>query len=248
MPLPPRSHSHDYRALMARWRDLAQRLGIKLQVLTVVEGVKIYWLETVAEADKPAVYLSSGVHGDEAAAAWGLLVWAEENEARMRAGHFLIFPCLNPHGLRLNTRVDHRGLDINRRFHLEEDEICGPWRRLMQGRALKVGLCLHEDYDSHGCYLYELGRKGQSMLGDRVLAEVKTIAADPRKSIEGSRAKDGVIFRRKMPTDLPGFPEAIVLYEMDCVRTLTFETPSEFAFESRVWAQVEFVNAVLSEC
>lgn len=247
MPLLPLHQAHDYRALIARWRALASRLKVKLQTLTVLQtgsqNVKVHWLET-GSGDEPVIYLSSGVHGDEAGAAWGLLVWAEENEARLRQQRFLIFPCLNPLGLMLNTRADHQGLDINRRFHVEDDDICGPWRRLMLGRAIRLGLCLHEDYDGQGCYVYELSHFRQPV-SQSIMAGMRSLPPDPRKNIDGSRAQLGVIRRKRVPK-LPGLPEAIVLHQLGCKLTLTFETPSEFSFDDRIRAQVEFVNAVLS--
>lgn len=244
--LLPLHEAHNYRALIARWRALAARLKVKLHTLTEVQGVKIHWLETAGTgAGEAAVYLSSGVHGDEVGAAWGLLIWAEENEAQLRAGRFMIFPCLNPYGLMGNTRADHRGLDLNRRFHLEDDDICGPWRKLMAGRALRVGLCLHEDYDGQGCYVYELSHRREAM-SVGIMAELRTVLPDPRRNIDGSRAVQGVIRRKKAPLHLPGMPEAIVLHQLGCGVTLTFETPSEFSLDLRVRAQVEFLNAVLS--
>lgn len=249
MSLLPLHRAHDYRALMTRWRALATRLRVRLQTLTEVQGVKIHWLETRGPSvptSQRAVYLSSGVHGDEAAAAWGLLVWAEENEERLREGRFLIFPCLNPHGLVLNTRLDHRGLDLNRRFHLDDDEICGPWRQMIRNHAISVGLCLHEDYDAQGCYVYELGRRGKEMLSPKILAGIRAMPADPRTKIDNSRALAGVIRRSRMPKNLPGLPEALILHQLGSCLTLTFETPSEFSFDQRVRAQVEFVNAALS--
>lgn len=244
MPLLPLHQSHDYRALMARWQALAKRLKVKFHTLTEVQGVKLRWLET-GTGDEPAVYLSSGVHGDEVGAAWGLLLWAEENEALLSRRRFLIFPCLNPFGLMGNTRTDHRGLDINRRFHIEDDDICGPWRKVVLGRKFSLGFCLHEDYDGQGCYVYELSHQREP-LSIAIMAGMKTLPPDPRKKIDDSRALLGVIRRKKVPIHLPGLPEAIVLHQLGCHVTLTFETPSEFALDDRVRAQMEFVNAVLS--
>ncbi len=245
MPLLPLHHAHNYRVLIARWRALCVRLGVKLQTLTVIQDVKVHWLETQGQGTAAAIYLSSGVHGDEAAAAWGLLLWAEENEALLKTQRFLIMPCLNPVGFMGNTRADHRGLDLNRRFHLEDDEICGPWRRLLRGRALGLGLCLHEDYDGQGCYVYELSSL-RPPLSQAIMARLRTILPDPRRTIEGSRAAMGVIQRKKAPVRLPGMPEAIILHDFGCPLTLTFETPSEFGLDDRARAQVEFINAVLS--
>ncbi len=231
---------------MARWRIVARATGLRVRVLTEVAGEKILYLESPQGRNQAAAdYLSTGVHGDEAGAAWGLLKWAESNLQQLSTGSFLIFPCFNPAGLRNNTRHDHRGLDINRRFDLAQDPITAPWRKLVSERKLRIGLCLHEDYDSQGCYVYELCPPRQS-LSSKVMSEcTQRIAVDPRRIIEGSRAQAGVIRRSKLPPNFPGMPEAFVLWQLGCPITLTFETPSEFSLDDRVAAQAAFVAAAL---
>jgi hypothetical protein len=71
------------------------------------------------------------------------------------------------------------------------------------------------------------------------------IAPDPRKNIDGQRAKGGVIRRRTLPTHLPGMPEAIELHQRGCPLTVTFETPSEFDLDTRVRAQASFIKAAM---
>lgn len=246
MPLLPLHHAHDTRALITRWRAVARQAGLRVRVLTEVDGDKILYLESPRHSAEVAVnYLSSGVHGDEAGSAWGLLIWAENHIQQLREGSFLIFPCFNPQGLRNNKRQDHRGLDINRQFHLDDDPIAGPWRRLISQQRLRIAVCLHEDYDAQGCYVYELCPLKQS-LSAKLMAEcTQLIQADPRSMIEGSRAQGGVIRRSKLPLDLVGMPEAIVLWQLGCPISLTFETPSEFSLDDRVATQAAFVTAAL---
>ena len=246
VPLMSLHQAHDQRALIARWRALASAARLRVRVLTEVKGEKIIYLESTRRKDSPDInYLSAGVHGDEAGAAWGLLAWAEDNIATLQQKAFVIFPCMNPHGLQGNTRVDHRGLDINRRFHLDDDPISGPWRKIIAARRWRIGLCLHEDYDAQGCYVYELSQHRGS-LSSRILGEcINGIALDPRRSIDGRPSRSGIIHRRIIPSDLPGMPEAIELFRLGCPTTLTFETPSEFSLDDRVQAQASFVKAAL---
>lgn len=243
--LLPHHQAHAPRALLKRWRAVAKSAGLCVRVLTEQAGEEILYLESPCAGSQPFVYLSTGVHGDEAGSAWGLLAWAEREIEQLRQRPFLIFPCLNPTGLRLNTRADHRGLDINRRFHLDDDEICGPWRQIVRQRQLSIGVCLHEDYDAQGCYVYELGHH-RTRHSDLLMRDCTSrIAPDPRASIDGRRARDGVIRRSTIPSGLPGLPEAIVLWQLGCPVTLTFETPSEFSLDDRVQTQADFVSAVL---
>ncbi len=64
-----------------------------------------------------------------------------------------------------------------------------------------------------------------------------------RRTIDGRRADRGVIQRRRVPA-LPGLPEAVALYRAGVPVTLTFETPSEMEFGTRVRAHAAFVEAV----
>lgn len=240
----PLHKTHDPQFLLGRWGRLAKAAGLRSKVLTVLEGEKILFLESTGTA--PLIYLSSGVHGDEVAAAWGLLAWAEENPKQLSLGRFLIFPCLNPHGFRRNTRTDHRGQDINRRFHLARDPLAGPWRRLIRQNPPSLGLCLHEDYDSQGCYVYELGEQ-DTLLAPRCLAaSAKHLPTDPRRQVDGRRARHGVIRRKTVPQNLTGLPEAVALWQMGCATTLTFETPSEAGFQDRMQAHAAFIAEALS--
>ncbi len=244
--LLPNHRAHDAKHLIQRWRVLARAAGCKVSVLCKVDGIPVIVVESAAtRAGEPAAYLSAGVHGDEPGAAWGLLHWAEKHVNELKHGSFLIAPCLNPVGLTLNTRADHRGIDINRRFHDAADEICGPWQRWISGRAMRFGLCLHEDYDAQGIYLYELNHAPQTAGHGIIERCSRLIATDPRKSIDGQRANLGVIRRRTLPTHLPGVPEAIELHARGCPVTLTFETPSEFDLDRRVRTQLRLVESAL---
>lgn len=231
---------------MAFWRIVAREAGLRMTTLAEVEGEKIYWLETPAKPSHPVIYISSGVHGDEPAAAWGLLAWAQENIAMLQQRPFILLPCLNPLGLIANTRADHRGLDLNRRFHMKRDPICGPWWRMMKGRELGLGICLHEDYDAQGCYIYEVGLHRHAVAPDILKRCARRIPVDLRGRIDRWKAVNGVIRRRNVPPNLPGLPEAIVLHQLGCPLTLTFETPSEFSLDDRVQTHVGFLNATLS--
>lgn len=244
--LLPNHRAHDAQHLIQRWSMLAREAGCRVTTLCTVEEMPVIVIESkAAHEGLPAAYLSSGVHGDEPGAAWGLLTWAEKHARELKRGSFLIAPCLNPVGLVLNTRADHRGIDINRRFHDAEDVICGPWQRWIAGKSMRFGLCLHEDYDAQGIYLYELNHARETT-GHRIIGACsRIIAPDARKAIDGRKAQDGVIRRRTLPTNLPGMPEAIELHLRGCPVTITFETPSEFDLDTRVRAQVKFVEAAM---
>jgi murein peptide amidase A len=245
----PLHRCHDYAELIRQWRLVATEAGLKKHELCQLDGQRIVWFETAAaQTGTPPIYLSAGVHGDEPAATSGLLAWAQQNISRLRRDAFLLFPCLNPHGLLANTRVNQAGEDLNRRFHLDDDPVCGPWRQVIRAYTLPMGICLHEDYDAQGCYVYELSPHPQGW--SRPLLQKASSARlpiDPRRKIDGHLSHAGVIQRQRAPRNLPGMPEAVVLYQMGCPISLTFETPSEFALTDRVNAHRRFLNAALSQ-
>jgi hypothetical protein len=105
---------------------------------------------------------------------------------------------------------------------------------------------MHEDYDAKGVYLYEV-RRGRRGFGETLLERAaKIVPLDPRRKIDISMAKNGLIRRRISPKkfETMGHPEAIWLHLFHSENTFTFETPSEAALELRVRAHM----AVLDEC
>ena len=243
--LLPLHQAHDVSALLRRWQLLARKARLSVTEFLSTESGPVLAFETrAAHQQAPAVYLSAGVHGDEAAAPWALLHWAEQSISKLRDSSFLILPCVNPDGLARNTRADHRGLDINRRFHLPRDPLAGPWRRWLARRPMVAGFCLHEDYDAQGCYLYELSHQKRPLSEPVMEAVAAIIPPDLRGTIEGSKAKRGIIRRKVLPEGLLG-PEAIVLHKLGCPVTFTFETPSEFALDHRIHAQRTCIEATI---
>ncbi|CAN5780454.1 M14 family metallocarboxypeptidase [soil metagenome] len=239
-------HAHDYKYLVQRWRALARSAGLRMKSFAVENGYAIYAISSPEKRndDRETIYISAGVHGDEPAPPWGLLAWAEAHVALLQSHRFLILPTLNPHGLVQNTRVDHRGVDINRTFDHAENPLMAAWRNLLTDRKLSIALCLHEDYDALGCYIYELTRQSASV-SKGILSDCEhLIPIDRRGKIDGRAAKDGVIMRR-VPPKLAGYPEAIVLHWLGAPVTLTFESPSEFALLERVAVQKAFIQSAL---
>jgi protein MpaA len=237
--------SHDYRFLVQRWKDLARKSGLKILAFTKAGGHSIYVVASASQKLEPAIYISAGVHGDEPAPPWGLLEWAEENVDLLKLRPFILYPCLNPHGLINNTRVDQRGVDINRTFHDEGEPLISAWRQTFMKQSLHIGIHLHEDYDAQGIYAYELNQT-DTLHGHKILADCSgIIPIDQRGKMDGRKANGGLINRRKIPTDLPGYPEAIALYHLGAPITLTFESPSEFGLMERIAVQKKFIESAL---
>jgi hypothetical protein len=237
---------HDYQHIVERWRRTAGRAGLKLRRLAHADGFDLFHLATPALDESPGLYVSAGIHGDEPAAPEALLRWAESNAAKLASWPLLIFPCLNPWGIRNNTRTDAGGRDLNRLFHGNSHPVIAAVRRVAGNRRFAVSLTMHEDYDAQGIYLYEVQR-GKERHGEMLLRSArKILPPDPRPRIDGRKAEKGLVRRRISPGAFRkiGFPEAIWLHLHHSDYTFTFETPSEAGLEHRVAAHM----AVLEKC
>ena len=232
--------AHDYAHLITRWRKAARAGGLRLLPLARADGFDLFYIETPALANRAGLYFSAGIHGDEPAAPEALVRWAEKNAARLARLPLLIFPCLNPWGLTNNVRTDSRGRDLNRLFHHGRHPVVAAVRRITKPHRFQIALPMHEDYDAQGVYLYEVQR-GNRRHGEYLLRRAaRVLPTDPRRKIDDSTARNGLIRRRISPEKFKtmGYPEAIWLHLFQSENTFTFETPSEAALELRVRAHM----------
>lgn len=236
---------HDYRHLIRNWKKVARQLGSKLQPYCKYDGETLYYLARCSEIPQKnrTLYLSAGIHGDEPAGPEALLQWAERHCKRLKQMSYLIFPCLNPWGIKNNVRYDSKGNDLNRYFKIGVN--LAPfvaWRRLLKQCQFQAALMLHEDYDAQGVYLYELNRAQQKWGADLIHVAQSWIMPEPRKTVDGRRCKNGLIRPVIDPKRLNLHPEAIYLYFHHTPRSITIETPSEFSLDRRVEAQVAMIE------
>jgi hypothetical protein len=251
MPIHPLRHdrAHDYKFLMRRWRAVAAVTDLRLKKYSEAGGWNIYCLASRRKkAGAPSVYLSAGIHGDEAAATEGLVEWAQANTDVLLRLNALIFPCLNPWGLVNNSRRDPDGRDLNRSFHTSAVPQIAAQMQWLTGCAFDLALNLHEDYDALGFYIYELQRI-KPYWGEILLeAAAEYIPPDPRQKIEGRSARNGIVRRSVTPEMMPEWPEAFVLYFQNAARIFTIETPSEFHLDDRVDAQFKVISKAVELC
>ena len=238
--------AHDYRFLIRRWRAVARAAGLPLRKLASTEQHDLHFLRTKALGATGGIYISAGIHGDEPAATEALITWAEKNVRRLAKLPLLLLPCLNPWGLVNNVRLNEDGLDLNRIFHRDDQPVVSAVKTLVEPHQFAAALMLHEDYDGQGFYLYEVERAKPHWGEALVEAAARHIAIEGRTRIDGRKAVHGIHRRRIDPKRFArmGYPEAIWFHLKHAERSLTIETPSEFALDQRVAAQV----AVIEEC
>lgn len=189
-------------------------------------------------ADRPSLYVSAGIHGDEPAGTEALITWVEQDAATLRDINLCIFPCLNPWGLVNNSRLDAEGVDRNRSYHNDLVPATAAHVECLGVREFDVAIMLHEDFDATGYYLYEIQCRRPSW-GPLLLAAASGhVALDVRSLIDTSRAKAGLIRRRIHNATFTHHPEAFPIHFHHSQRTFTVESPSEHALPVRVNAHV----------
>lgn len=199
-----------------------------------------------AGALSPKVYISAGIHGDEPAGPLAARQLLRENRWPKDFGLWLL-PCLNPAGFVANRRENAQGLDLNRQYLKPQAVETGAhieW--LGQQPSFELCLCLHEDWEAHGFYLYELNTAQRPSLAESIVARVAAVCPiDRSELIEGRPAKEGIIRPSVDPRDRPQWPESFYLLTHKTRLSYTLEAPSDFPLSSRVAALATGVNAAL---
>lgn len=200
---------------------------------------------TVASA-RNSIYLSTGTHGDEPAGPLSLLELLEEDDWPADASLW-ICPCLNPSGFALNQRENEQGIDLNRDYrHLQSTEVRAHVAWLERQPRFDLAICLHEDWEAAGFYLYEMNPDGYPSYAEvMVQAAAKVCPIDLSPLIEGREADGGIVRPQVNLMERPQWPEAFYLITHKTRQSYTLESPSDFPLQTRVAALVAAVKAVL---
>lgn len=198
-------------------------------------------------APAPRIYISAGIHGDEPAGPLAALRLLQENHWPADAELWLL-PCLNPASFILNIRENADGIDLNRDYRqLETGEVTAHVRWLERQPRFDRYLCLHEDWEAHGFYLYEQNPGGKPSFAEKMIAAVKAVCPiELAENIEGRAAHGGIIRPLINPLERPDWPEAIYLISHKARQGYTLEAPSDFPLVTRVNALVAGVRAALA--
>jgi murein peptide amidase A len=192
------------------------------------------------------LYLSTGIHGDEPA---GPLAARQLLQEDLWPDHVDLWlcPCLNPAGFKLNRRENAHGVDLNRDYRdPQTPETLAHSAWLHRQPPFDLCLCLHEDWEARGFYLYELNPDRRPSLAEAIVAGVGPICPiDPSEVIDGRPARQGIIRPEINPQARPLWPEALFLLTQKTRLSYTLEAPSDFPRAVRVAALVAAVRAAL---
>jgi succinylglutamate desuccinylase/aspartoacylase family protein len=241
----------DIRAALRDVETAAQLHGWTLDIFHDAGDFKLFALHHTcrAEAKQGRIYISTGIHGDEPAGPLAALRLLQENHWPEGAEIYLL-PCLNPVGFTLNQRENANGIDLNRDYRNPNSaEVHAHIAWLEHQPRFDLYLCLHEDWESHGFYLYEQNLDKKPSLAEKIIEAVKEVCpVDLSESIEGRAAKNGIVRPNVDPQSRPDWPEAFYLIRHKARLGYTLEAPSDFPLQTRVNALVAGVNAALIIC
>jgi predicted deacylase len=184
------------------------------------------------------------MHGDEPAGPLAALQLIQKNIWPESAEIFLL-PCLNPAGFALNKRENADGIDLNRDYRNPKSaEVRAHIAWLERQPKFDLYLCLHEDWESHGFYVYEQNPDSKPSPAEKMIKAVQKICPiELSETIEGRAAKGGIVRPAILPHERPDWPEAFYLIARKSRQGYTLEAPSDFPLQTRVDALVTGVNA-----
>jgi protein MpaA len=241
----------DIRAVLREIEAAAQSHGWNSELFCKIGELKLFALSLPrrsAAKTRSRIYISTGIHGDEPAGPLAALKLIQENQWPSDMELWLL-PCLNPEGFILNTRENAGGIDLNRDYRNPKAAETGAHIAWLERQPqFDLYLCLHEDWESHGFYLYEQNPDNRPSLAEKMIGAVgKVCPIDRSENIEDRPAQNGIIRPNISPQERPAWPEALYLISHKSRQGYTLEAPSDFPLPVRVAALVAAVKTALAD-
>ncbi|MBC7369754.1 MAG: M14 family metallocarboxypeptidase [Undibacterium sp.] len=245
---PVKAAPFDPPALAARFESAGRTAGFRTERYGEIAGCPLFALTKRTPGPRPRIYLSAGMHGHEPAPPLALLDMLEAGVFDDRAVWFLC-PLLNPTGLTRGTRENTSGLDLNRDYldrRAPETRAHAAW--LERQPPFDLTLCVHEDWESTGYYLYELNPNNRPSFAEPMLAAVRMCCPiDEATTIDGRViAATGIIRPIDDPLMRETWPEAIYLRAHHTTLSYTLESPSAFPLAQRIAAQRAAIETAIT--
>ena len=247
MPAPP-NPPLDPVDFVPRFAAAAGRAGFRSLPFGEIHGHPLLVCTKRTPGPRPRVYLSAGIHGDEPAPPLALLRLMQEGFFDGRCTWF-VCPLLNPTGFLRGTRENSAGMDLNRDYKdPRSPEIQAHVRWLHRQPSFDLILCLHEDWEAKGFYLYELNPLGLPTLSNVMIAAARAHGPIEDAAVIDGRpiAEPGIIRPVSDPILRDTWPEAIYLRHHHGPLDYTLETPSGLPLEQRITTQCAVLRAALA--
>lgn len=253
-----------YEELEHSWKSLRGRGDMRVREVACEGAARTLLCAEIGDHTRPCIHIAAGVHGDEPAAPWALFSLAADGLLDPRFA-YRVWACTNPSGYQAGTRHNAEGHDINRSFSKGGKT---PEARAMitsnRDRKFALALDLHEDFECEGFYCYEIPIEGTAPIGRAVIRAlddaglpVATLEKgfdlayppDITPPIERGHVMPSMALEETFGDRRPLSP---FMLRHAAQRALTFESPSAFAWETRiathrvaVAAAIEFAGTLL---
>jgi hypothetical protein len=224
----------------------AQTHGWSIENFPNTGDLPLYGFARLAKEPRLTVYISTGIHGDEPAGPLALVELLEAN-AWPSGVNLIACPCLNPTGFPNNTRENRTGTDLNRDYrHIETREVQAHTEWIDSLPTFDFGICLHEDWEANGFYLYELNPDNLPAVSEDVIDAVgQACPIDRSERIDDRPAKGGILKPVVSPEARPLWPEAFYIVLKKTRLSYTLEAPSDFPMPTRVNALCTAVRTLI---
>ncbi|MCH8474937.1 MAG: M14 family metallocarboxypeptidase [Opitutales bacterium] len=234
--------------LIQRWEELLASgpLPVIRQVDLPGEGPLVVLRQAAARVGAPRILLSAGIHGDEPAGTECLYEKIKQDRLSP-AVEWIIVPFLNPGGLRMGTRENPRGLDLNREFLRDQTVEIGFYKETIPAQGpYDLMLSLHEDWEFQGSYLYEIntGKRPSMAEGILNLLAAETGLAEAEVIDDHKPILPGLIVHDPVADEPENWPEAIFMIHQQPLLSYTLETPSQAPLPKRV----QCMHGVIDYC
>jgi len=247
-----RGETIDIHAVLRDCLAAARAGGWSIEALPVAPGLDLLACTRRALSARHTqtavrIYISTGIHGDEPAGPLAARQLLHDDAWRANA-ELCLLPCLNPTGFPLNRRANAEYEDLNRDYrHVSTPEVQAHLAWLERQPAFDLALCLHENWEARGFYLYELNPDHRPSAAEQIIQRVRQVCPiDPSEVIEGREARGGIICPALNPAERPQWPEAFYLITHKTRLSYTLEAPSDFPLPVRVAALVEGAKAAVA--
>ena len=206
----------------------------------------LYGFQRLAKRERLSVYISTGIHGDEPGGPLAMLELLEANAWPSGVSLFAC-PCLNPTGFPGNTRENKTGTDLNRDYRdIKSREVQAHTEWIDSLPKFDLGICLHEDWEAKGFYLYELNPDNLPAASTEVIDAVNQVCPiDHSERIDDRPAKGGILKPVVSPEARPLWPEAFYIVLQKTRLSYTLEAPSDFPMPTRIDALCTAVKMLI---
>jgi protein MpaA len=233
--------------LVAQCGRAATAEGFRIERFGEHDGVPLSALTRRNPGVRPRIYLSAGVHGDEPAPPLAIVELLRSGALHDGVNWFIV-PMLNPSGFRPGRRENSDGIDLNRDYRTpKSQEVAAHIEWLQHQPRFDLALCLHEDWESQGFYLYELNPQMQTNLAYPIrTAAAEHMCIEDAEVIDGRPIDEkGIIRPESDPVVRETWPEAIYLREHHTDLCYTLETASSYPIAQRINTHIASVLAAV---